>query len=332
MAIAILNRLPSKITPYDKWLEMVDDDIILFTSSNTYSDYIDNEFYKEVRGYDNYEYNYHIEKDILKLNEKYKFSSIVIISECDIIRAGKLRTVLGIEGQNLTSAYCFRDKILMKQLARECDVNTPIFERLYNKKQLFTFCRENGFPVILKPILESGSKGLIVIENMSNLNAVITMNREIFDGTYEVETFIIGQVYHTDGIVANYNMIFCAASKYHSDCLAFKNNKVNSSYTLPKESQLREKLIHETEKLLNNMPKPRNLVFHAEFIVDKKGKIFLCEIASRTAAGRTNDVIKHKYQVDLNKYLVLGQCGLEFEVQRYESDFLFGDILIMDLV
>lgn len=86
--------------------------------------------------FENYENNGNVDLQAIELHKKYNFTHITYLAEQDIIRAARLRyhtnhnkgrkrkntkivltfsrEYLGLPGQSMDSALCFRDKVIMK--------------------------------------------------------------------------------------------------------------------------------------------------------------------------------------------------------------------------
>lgn len=60
----------------------------------------------------------------------YQFETIIASSEYDVLRAGKLRTMLGIKGQSYESGLLFRNKVLMKERLQSAGVRVPNFKKI----------------------------------------------------------------------------------------------------------------------------------------------------------------------------------------------------------
>lgn len=326
MTIAIMNKLSYHRVPYDKWLGNKED-IVIFTSSETYEEFCHKGFL-EVLSFDSYEKNTEIENSIIHLNKKYQFSKLIALSEYDILRAGKLRSILNIPGQNFFSSTAFRDKLLMKQTASYGGIRVPEFNQIFSKDNIIHFVQNNHFPVILKPISASGSEGVMVLKNEQNLQELLTEFDDFESGNYEVETFIDGTMYHVDGLVAKGHLIFCSVSKYYNGCLEYQSNNPLSSFTLSDTNPLKHAIIKETEKLLEAMPTPEDTSFHAEFFVNNEGEIYLCEVASRTGGGKIGRVVELKYGLNLNQASCQLQCHCAVEASLKETDMLYGFLLI----
>ncbi|WP_066506635.1 ATP-grasp domain-containing protein [Abyssisolibacter fermentans] len=326
MTIAILNKRNQKRCPYETWLKDIKEDIVLFTKSEV-SEEFEKLNYLHIEKFDNYTKDVYVEKRLIELNNKLNFRAIISLSESDILRAAKLREMLGIEGQSYFSAESFRNKILMKQIAQQYKIKTPEFQAIDSNKTIYRFVKEHGFPVVIKPIYGSGSENTFVIKDKKELELFISDSSLDYD-TLQIETFIDGEMYHVDGLVVNGTVKFSCVSKYHIGCLGFKDGKSTSSYILDENNPLAVRLNKQVLRLLEALPTPRNTSFHAELFHTIQDEIVLCEIASRTGGGKIDDVIHEVYGVNLSKLSVQCQAGLNIEVDNQKkSDKLYGFIL-----
>lgn len=326
MTIAILNKLPYAKAPYDQWVHGTEGRFVLFTSSETYESYIDKGFVK-IFSFDNYENNPEVEQMLIQSYKEFNFTCLIALSEFDIIRAGKLRSLLGISGQDYYSATAFRNKMLMKQIAEYGGIRVPQNRLINSRNTVADFIENYGLPAIIKPVDGSGSEGVIVLQSIKDLK-IGSLNELTTKGAYEIESFIDGVMYHIDGIIENYMLRFCSISKYYKGCLEFQHNRPLSSYTISNSSYVYEKIYLIVEKLLNVMPTPRSTSFHAELIVDKENNIFLCEVASRTGGGKIGRVIELKYGISLNQFSFQIQCGNMVSYKLNTNNYLYGFILI----
>ncbi|MDM5248467.1 hypothetical protein [Lysinibacillus sp. G4S2] len=134
MAVLILNKAPYYMYPYEKWLRE-GEQLLLLNDEGTVQGYKDGN-YAEIYSFSNYEKNGCIELTALELYEKYQFHSIVAAGEYDLLRAGKLRDLLGIQGQTWESALAYRDKVTMKNIASEHGIPVPEYKRIHTSFEL----------------------------------------------------------------------------------------------------------------------------------------------------------------------------------------------------
>ncbi|SFX57131.1 ATP-grasp domain-containing protein [Thermoactinomyces sp. DSM 45891] len=311
MSILIMNKTGY---PYDDWLKDLNEDLLLLTTSEKARGAVN---YHLVEGFENYRTNGEMEIRALELYETHKFDAIIVTSEYDLIRAARLREQLGIEGQSLESAIAFRDKTVMKKLAREKGLNVPEFSPLESPLDLYKFIQKHGYPVIVKPIDGVGSCHTVIIKDRDDLMTFLSKGLAVH---LEVEKFIEGDMYTVDGLVINGEMVLCWPSKYINGCLAFQDELFNGGYLLESENPLLPRLVEFTQKLLKALPTPKNTSFHAEVFHTPHDELVLCEIASRTGGGFIREKIIQGFGIDLVKLSVQAQCGLVEQVSASLSN------------
>lgn len=307
LSILILNRVPHDIAPYEKWLQDLGEDLILLTAVDYENDFNPDD-YAYFESFPNYNYNANVELRAIKLYEKYKYRAVIGLSERDVLRAAYLRQRFGLEGQHLESAWNFRNKIKMKDLAISHHLPCPIYRNMENSFDLLEFVEEHGLPIVLKPIDSAGSVGTTVIETYAELEMFLAQG---IPANWEVEKFVSGDLYHVDGFIYNGEIIFTAASKYIESCLSFhEEGKFTGSFLLDQSSELAKRLSDRTAEHIRIMAPPKHAPFHAEFFHTPDDQIILCEIASRTGGGRLNNQIDLAYGINLNKSWIYAQLGL----------------------
>lgn len=319
MSVLILNRTPLPFVPYHKWLSDFSEKIVLITTSVGLSEeYLASvkEFYSEVHIFENYESNFNVETLALELNQKYQFSKIVAISELDIIRAARLREHLAIPGQNLQSAWIFRDKVIMKEFAESQRIAVTPFKRLNSVLDLVYFIEQHGFPVLVKPTTGAASVAIHIIRNQVDLQYFCDVNSPTHADVplnMAVEKFVEGTMYHIDGIVINGNVKVIWPSVYVNDCLSYKENAYLGSLLLANDNPLTYRLLDFGRNLLKKFPTPEVCTFHIEVFHTPDNRLLLNEVASRTGGARVGEVLENSLGVHPNEAFVRYQCGLKID-------------------
>ncbi|WP_044642650.1 ATP-grasp domain-containing protein [Risungbinella massiliensis] len=329
MSVLILSRVAHQYYPYEEWMKDLGEDLVLLVAEEFRSDY-PAEQYVHIESFPNYERNGNVELRALQLHEEYQFGCIIACSEVDIIRAAVLRERLGIEGQHTQSAIHFRDKTVMKEIAAQKGVTVPIFRRVDHSFDLLDFVTEHGYPVVVKPVDGAGSVNTSVLRSERDLAELLVGG---LTSHLEVETFVEGNMYHVDGLVANGKLAFISASRYaeESGCLAFQGGGYNASYLLEHDNPLFHRFVSFTKNLLHALDTPHHTSFHCEVFHTPDDKIYLCEIASRTGGGRLNTYLEEAYGFHLSRNWVRAQCGLPLDLPEYHQirqAKMTGDILV----
>jgi hypothetical protein len=305
MGILLLNSARNADIPYDAWLKETGEELYLLCSTKQAET---STAYSFVKKFDNYESNGCVEATALELFEERGYRTVVAKAEADLLRAGKLRDMLGIEGQSWQSALAYRDKVVMKSYTQKAGIPTPAFARLETFLDLLAFVKHYGYPVFIKPVGGSGAIDTCLLSNRASLEGYLEGG---LASNMEVEQYIEGDMYHVDGLVLEGDIIFMHPSKYtNGGCLAYKQDRSCGSYLLSDQNPLKDRLNRFTERIINALPSPQDFTFHAEIFHTPDDVLVFCEIASRTGGARISETIRRALQVNIDQLWVQGQCGL----------------------
>lgn len=258
-----------------------------------------------------------LENLVIKLHQQEKFDLLIALSEKDILRVAKLRELLGIQGQNYFSALLYRDKYIMKKFAKIIGLNVPEFSTFSEPCELMEKVSKIGFPILIKPLSKSGSEGVQVLKNKEEYDDYLE-KKSLWGENYDVEQFILGDMYHVDGIVENNKLKFVSVSKYWNSLgksttlmESTQNTTITfADFTINKSDWEFLLLKGETKKFVEKS-NFNNGTIHAEFIISEKDKTpYFIEIASRTGGLMISDTIEKKYGIIMNEvsfYLQVGQ-------------------------
>ncbi|SEN07430.1 ATP-grasp domain-containing protein [Lihuaxuella thermophila] len=308
MSILIFNKLPHSDVPYEKWLEDLNEELLLLTARKWAKDF---NGYAQIMSFDDYDTNNAIEWIALEWYKQYPYHTVIATAERDILRAARIRQLLGIDGQSWESALSFRNKVKMKQILSEAKIEVPPFKLLETPVDLYEFIEENGYPVVVKPVDGMGSRNTTVLHDREETIRYLT---EGLTPNLEVEKFIEGQMYHIDGLVLDGELIHIWPSKYINDCLAFHEGKCLGSHLLEPKNPLTPRLKAYVASLLNALPTPLHTTFHAEVFHTPQDELIVCEVACRTGGSRIVEEFRQAFEIDLTKLSVQAQCGLKVEI------------------
>lgn len=307
MTVLILNNSPAKMYNYKNWLSDLNEDIIILTDSKYYQDFIE-QGYTSVFSFENYTSNGCVELKAFNLAQHHKISNIIATNEFDLIRASKLRKILGIQGQSLESALAYRNKSIMKDILANSGISVPKFIKVDDALDIINFIKNNGYPVVVKPVNGAASVDTHIIR--SEIELKILLEKGI-NSNMEVEEYINGDMYHVDGVLVDNHIVFIWPSKYLTDPLGgYQSNNLVASQILEKHNSLTNRLIKFASDVINTLPTPLNCAFHAEVFHTENDELVLCEIASRVGGAKIPEVINHAFDINLREIMVKSQCGL----------------------
>lgn len=311
--------------------------IILFTSrSDEYTKFLGGwpqDIFSHIEMFDQYATNDTIELMLIEYSKKYKISNIIPMTEADVLRAALVKEKLGIDGLSYTQAIKFRDKIVMKEIAKEFGIKIPRFKRIRHTLDLLDFVKEVSYPIIIKPILGRGSLNTICISNEAELRKLLNTGFISNTSRYSdllAEEYIEAQIYHIDGLQINHKIRTISVSKYVNNCLSFVGGSYLGSYTLDVNNPLRNELIEFSCNLMNAaFVLDKNALFHIEVFIDKNGKISLCEIACRMGGNGINDEVMLQQGNDIKMDFIRAECGIGCDSKTESATYpVSGRLLI----
>lgn len=320
MTLLILNRERHGIIPYSELLGSVGYRLAHMLSEHAGFE----QDCASVEVFDDFRSNGMVEKRGYEIIDSCKISAVVATSEYDLLRAARLREYAGVPGQGIVSAHAFRDKITMKDLARDVVDVPDAYVRLQNVGDIHRFIKNNGYPVVLKPVDGAGSINTTIIRDAIQLEAAISSLDVV---GYEMETFVDGSMYVVDGLVHDGRLAFSWASRYVDDCLSFKEGRGASVVQLDPSDALNARLHTFASALLSAMPTPETTTFHLEVFHTTEDRLVLCEIASRTGGGAINELGKQRFGVDMHAIWMRKQAGGHIaggDVVGNDTGVLFG--------
>jgi hypothetical protein len=302
--VLIFAKTPYERTPYDRWLEGTGFEPVVLTTGQYAAGY---GRLRHVHAFDDYDGNQLVDKAALRLARDHRVEAVFARAEVDVLRAAQLRDLLDLPGQRTASAVAFRNKVAMKDRLAGGSVEIPIYRPLDSAFTALEFIAEHGYPVVVKPVSESGSLGAAVLRTEADLEAYL---RHPWPGSSQIETFVPGEMYHVDGLVTGGRVAFVHPSKYLNDCLAFRANEWLASVPVPADDPVRERLAAATRAVLDRLPTPPNTAFHAELWLTPDDRIVFCEIASRTGGAMVGPAVRYSFGLDLDREWLLAECGL----------------------
>ncbi|MFF4186682.1 acetyl-CoA carboxylase biotin carboxylase subunit family protein [Streptomyces sp. NPDC001691] len=245
---------------------------------------------------------------IRRLARDEPFTHIVTDNEYDLERAARLRESLGIRGQSARSALSFRDKVVMKEVARRT-VPTADFARLESIVDLTDFIAESGYPVVVKPVKQGGSRDISVLRGEDDL---LAFSRTVWREDLMVEDFVDGQMYHVDAVIAD-GYRFVASSRYLRSCLGVFSGENNGSLQLRPEDPFAKRLEEFFDRTLDAFDVPPAGAYHLEVFHTPDDRLVLCEVASRVGGDRIPALTRATYGVDLHTASLRLSCDLPMD-------------------
>jgi hypothetical protein len=247
----------------------------------------------------------------LRIREAHRerpFTHLITDNEYDLERTARIRQDLGLGGQSPASALSFRDKAVMKEVAGKA-VRTPRFARLDAFTDLTDFIGETGYPVVVKPVKQGGSRDITVLRDHEDL---VAFSRRHWREDLMAEEFVDGQMYHVDAVLAP-GYRFVASSRYLRSCLGVFAGENNGSLQLHPTEEFAVRLEDFLDQVLGAFEVPEVGAYHLEVFHTADDELLLCEIASRVGGNRIPMMTKATYGINLHATWLRASVGLPVE-------------------
>lgn len=174
--------------------------------------------------------------------------------------------------------------------------------------------RKLRFPLIVKPVDSSGSKGVAKIDSIDELNgAFLSAKRFSRDGKVIVEECVesVGSPLAGEAFSVEGKLVFWAFADDHFDVNSSNPlAPVSETYPYSKSKWLQQKVVDEINRLLSllNM---KTVAYNLEARIDSHDNVYLMEVAPRNGGNGMPEVTKYATGVDLIEYTIKAALGMD---------------------
>lgn len=219
---------------------------------------------------------------------------------------------LGLPGNPYKSVETLARKDLFRSFLKENGFNVPKSQSFNLFEGASKWLKQISFPVFVKPVDSSGSKGVTEVNNVADFKSAfdhaMSFSREQL---VVVEEKIVKQGYQVagDGFVVDGELVFRCFADEHFDKLC--NGLVPIGQTFPSShSKGLLELAHiETQKLLSllNM---KTGALNFDFVFTENGEFYFLELGPRNGGCLIPEVICYATGIDLIKATVDAALGI----------------------
>ena len=241
--------------------------------------------------------DYHIKCDINDLQvidnyiEKIK-PSFITSDQSDVatLTVSLLSKKWNLPCNDIYSIEKLTNKYLIYEFAKEININVPETELVNSTKDIENFSNKVKFPIIIKPIDSTNSRGFRKLNKHEDVNDELFQHTKQFSKNKQViaQKFINGYMITLDGI--------CSNSKHKTIVGGMKKSyykpgiNTNIEYPLNLENVLYKKIIKTNDEYVEKSGMEFGLT-HSEYIVENDN-FYLIEIGARGGgAGITDKII-----------------------------------------
>lgn len=240
---------------------------------------------------------------VLAVAQEYKIDGILLCgSDACMPTIGYVCDHLYLLGPTEESTYAASNKAEMKKRFMAYGVRTAKYEQISTYDEAELFANQHGYPVVLKVVDASGSRGVAIVRDTDELaKEYVLVKRETHLNYIVIEEFIKGEEFGAQAFVRNGNLTFVMP---HGDIVYHGLTDVPVGHYAPYERA--EELKQDIEEQLNLCVKALgidNTAINADFILSG-GKVYVLEIGARAGATCLPELVSCHYDVDYYEYLL----------------------------
>lgn len=250
---------------------------------------------------------------VLELARKLDIDGIVAYaSDPAAPTAAYVAQELGLPGNPYESVEILTQKDLFRDFLQQNGFNTPKACGYTTYEQALADIDGFKFPVMVKPVDSSGSKGVVKIENKSELKAAVdealsySRSKRIV-----VEEFIQKKGYQIsgDGFSVDGKLVF---TSYGNELYSGKGTReyvaLGEFWPSLISDELKKKVDDELQKLIKALGM-KTCAYNIEVILDKNDDVYILELGPRNGGSYIPQLIKYATGVDLIDYTLRAAVG-----------------------
>lgn len=208
------------------------------------------------------------------------------------------------------------NKAVMKSHFIEHGVRTAVYQKITSVDEAISFASHHGYPVVLKVVDASGSRGIAIVKNEEELRREYYEVRKDTKLPYIIiEEFVAGEEFGAQAFVRNGRLTFVMP---HGDLVFHSATDVPIGHYAPyeKEAELIDDITEQLQKCVEALGID-NTAINADFILSE-GKVYVLEIGARAGATCLPELVSNYYGLNYYEYL-LRQCVGEDTLFTYKD-------------
>ncbi len=244
---------------------------------------------------------------------------------------------LGLPGNPYESVKLCTEKDLFRSFLREHGLNAPRAKGYTNYKDAYMEIDQFQFPLMIKPVDSSGSKGVIKIYNKEELKLAVEEALSYSRGKrFIVEEFIEKKGYQVsgDGFSVDGKLVFTSYGNELYSSAGGTREYVALGEFWPSllSPEMKNKVDGEIQKLITALGM-KTCAYNIEVIVDKEDNVYILELGPRNGGSYIPQLIQYATGVDLVKYTILGALGEDCSgLHMADTNGCYSNYMIMSHV
>ncbi len=252
---------------------------------------------------------------VLNLAKKLNVDGVVCYaSDPAATTAAYVSEKMGFPTSPYKSVEILSNKDLFRKFLAENNFNTPKAKGYHESEieKMLAEVAELKFPVMVKPVDSSGSKGVKKIERAEDLKpAVEDALKYSRCKRFVVEEFIEKKNYLVagDGFIVDGKLTFyCFANGHRAENGINPYVPIGHSWPCEKSAEVQKKIYNDLQKMLSIL-KMKTGALNFDIIVDKNDNVYVVEIGARCGGNYIPQAIKYATGIDLVEYTIKAAMG-----------------------
>ena len=250
---------------------------------------------------------------VLNLAKKLNIDGIVAYaSDPAAPTAAYVSEKMGLPGNPYVSVKILTEKDLFRKFLAEHGFNTPKAHGYKTYEDALKDINSYQFPVMIKPVDSSGSKGVVKIENATQLKDAVTEALSYSRGKrFIIEEFIVKKGYQVsgDGFSVNGKLVF---TSYGNELYSGKGTRdyvaLGEFWPSLLTDDIKKKVDDELQRLITALGM-KTSAYNIEVILDKDDNVYVLELGPRNGGSYIPQLIQYATGVDLIKYTIKAALG-----------------------
>ena len=250
---------------------------------------------------------------VLEVAKKEKINGILAYaSDPAAPTAAYVAEQMGLPTNPSTAVETLCNKDTFRAFLKNNGFHTPLASSYHSTEEAKSEIKNRSLPLIVKPVDSSGSKGVSVVHDISEVNSAVEeafsfsrAHRIIAEEFIEKKHkyLIGGDIFVYDGKIVVFGLLNC----HRNLCL---NPLVpeGKSYPLILD-EAEERRVHETLQKLVDLLQIRFGSMNVELVVDKNNRVWPIDIGPRAGGNMIPDLLELIFGVDLVELAVLTAMG-----------------------
>lgn len=275
---------------------------------------------------------------VLALARELKIDGIVAYaSDPAAPTAAYVAEKMGLPGNPYQSVKLLTEKDLFRAFLQEHGFNCPKAKGYKTYEAAYTEIDQFTFPVMVKPVDSSGSKGVVKIYGKDELKPAVEEALSYSrNKRFIVEEFIVKKGYQVsgDGFSVNGKLVFTSYGNELYSSAGGTREYVALGEFWPSElmPEQKAKVDDKLQRLITALGM-RTCAYNIEVILDKNDTPYVLELGPRNGGSYIPQLIQYATGVDMVEYTIKGALGEDCSgLKMTETKGFWSNYMIMSTV